>query len=358
MQSMPSCREFGRANALILGFCAGNLLVLAPQIYIALQMPLQAWDALDYWGPYTLFFLGEESDFSFPTKHPPAMPLLLSGLVDCLGGRWWTLLSPCLLWLAAVKYSSGSLTFAFLALVLTVTTPLIENHILAAGYAEIYLGTFMALAHSLYNHRRVLTFSNFACFALLAIALMTKVTAFAYFLMASVAFVLCNARVSKTFLVGAAILLGALLMTIDVNISTPITSLQWTAERWQLRIDDGHVYQFELQDFSRWAQCWFEILIANQTFGLTVLIGVIVAWLSVSGQVPLGRKGGEALLFLGLTICAVMLLTMFSERALFDAMRGTGASRALLPALLPFYLCTVPSMIKAIIEVKNGDELK
>lgn len=139
-------RVLGHAS--VIGLAIAVLIIAAT--YQHLLLPVQGWDVIDFWGHYAQWTLMEPDSLPQSTKpHPVTIVLIQAWAAWCAheNGVSTMILAPWLfitislglglygyaLWASQSQVFASFLVYCFLAL------PLIENHMLIAGYAEIFL---------------------------------------------------------------------------------------------------------------------------------------------------------------------------------------------------------------------------
>lgn len=163
-----SRKATGQSNRFIIcffGLYIGALLIfLARVFYIS---PIQAWDVLTWWGP-SIIELWERALWPDESsagglllaRHPRLAQFLVIAGDFCDVPRAFALCKPHLLWFAcyatflgvvalACFYIANSVSISIVATCLMATVPLLENHVLGFGYAEIWQVCFLVSILSL-----------------------------------------------------------------------------------------------------------------------------------------------------------------------------------------------------------------
>lgn len=129
--------------------------------FLALNSPVFGWDAVDIWVPYGLDFFGnlknltDDHSGALYSRHPPTVPYFI-GWVTYVADAFnvtatpvlnfcWLLVGVaifCLLSGYAIFHGIDS-TIANLLGVITLSIPLLENHFLISGYADIILAAYI-----------------------------------------------------------------------------------------------------------------------------------------------------------------------------------------------------------------------
>jgi len=129
---------------------AAILLFIGAAIYQHLLLPIQGWDVIDFWGRYAHWTLMEPDSLPQSTKpHPVTIVLVQAWSAWCAQaiGAPYMMLVPWLFMTIILGtglygyslWASQSRFFSLLLLYCFLTLPLLENHTLIAGYAELFL---------------------------------------------------------------------------------------------------------------------------------------------------------------------------------------------------------------------------
>ena len=154
-----------RVSFAVVGLSIVLASLLAAATYINLLVPMHAWDVLDFWGPTAKSFIlhvegGENASFVIDHRHPVTVSQIM-GWSQRLGGEgsfylnFWAL--PWLFsWASAAlvlavygAYLRCSPELTLVSMVLALSLPLSENHVISSGYAEPFLGLLLLCSSAL-----------------------------------------------------------------------------------------------------------------------------------------------------------------------------------------------------------------
>lgn len=317
-------------------------------LYQAAQLPLSSWDALGFWGQWPTWFLDfylTEEGFqtfspmdgttfrtrqdgdSFPLEHPrhPMTLVYLSAYTASILGpthplNGWMVYAS-FVWLCAasivygfVFHTSQSTLISLIALYLFVGTPLIENHAVMLGYADLWLVAtvlgavaLMCLA-LLYNSRLFL--SGGLVFSLLLLFQKNSGLIYLAALWGPLLFVLTTAR--QKFFVCVAITAVLMMGAIAYQFSN---AAFFPSESFGISLDDNPAlayggYQMPLgwYPLSDIALNFFWAFLVNLSF--STAFAILVTFLALSMPVILGLRGrsDSSVKFISLVVPTLLLV--------------------------------------------------
>ena len=146
--------RLARLSALQLLLISLTTAVAISALLINLSMPTAGWDSLDYWAPLANDFISAQTDsparpWLYDGTHPSTVAIIsawwaywtyeLSGLSLPYLGWWFTWVSLIIATASFTHFFSRSLNLSLLSAYITASIPLLENHVLMGGYAELFL---------------------------------------------------------------------------------------------------------------------------------------------------------------------------------------------------------------------------
>ena len=333
-----------------------------------LQTPTQGWDTLQRWGLDASRFLDHATTSSGEPweqpwkKHPITLYLVMAW--SAWAGTWTDAglgaLLPWLMCLASLvlivagyawhcTYSPAATTVAVLYLL---SLPLLENHVILAGYGELFLATALAgssalVAMGIARPSKTLFLLGMLV-ALSAVFLKNTGAAYALLPIAAWLTVTALARGPWVFMSLLAMVAAGLLAGWHLGIEAELgpVKLAFNPES-KVLLFGGRVLELDFPPLTTYLSTEFTSRVVNQSFQLGLLLFVI-CWFAL----PQARRTEEGLwkpyLFSLLSCTAVFVLlalSLFTDVALRYATPGadTGHSRFSLPAfvLVPLVLANL-----------------
>lgn len=319
-------------------------------------VPVQAWDAVEFWAGYADAYLLAKGDAqvllgSSSDKHPMTIIWLNVWLASVLEdtGVSRFLVSNSLIYasicLTVIGHSicfSGRDKLAIIACSVAVSLPLIENHIFNPGYVEIWLGFFL-LATSVYLsvaiqlHLRGLFLPGVSC--LVALVLI-KNTGLVISLAAVTGVALACAMhpdSRRWFLRGPGKIIAMLAAgLIAVSLVNVASTLQ-TVESYLMVKLVGRELFLGLPAPQEVLSILLTALFRNQSFSIMPMLIIVVIFEFIGGASRGSCNTALALvLALFTAVFGVTVLSLFTDAGLQHALPGadTGFSRSLIPAAL------------------------
>lgn len=314
------------------------ILKLSWLAYILVWAPISGWDVLTHWAP-TAISLTDDSDVQIfaNNQQPNTYPLLLATFF-CLGQKFFTYFLAIeqivLYTIPVVLAASVSLPMVTRApavfFLLLAPTPLFENHILIAGYAELLLGLALVLVLSSLERASRLKVSSVAVAACLFLLLKDSGILFAGCLVGGVIMMAVHRWFGPQMVLGLAAVIAALTLTLVIKTgnSVPeaeemlrikkIAGLNYVAVLWRTDFESFAVVQ----------DLFFNLFKNHSFYQAGLLFGS--AFLGLSHFV---KNRMFSLLYLTLAIFSLMALPIvFDAYALTAAWKSdTSFSRSLLP---------------------------
>ena len=173
------------------------------QLYIVATSPVFSWDWLDYWSQKTMIILTNEqingsASPMLQDRHPPGFPYFASLLSEAAQaietgvGLVNYIVVVALLFLLSWLMVGGSLPLMAPAILVLMTIPIFENHLLTFGYTEMLTSILMAILGMHLSEKKLKT-SQLPVLFILALGLVTlRNTGWAYVVL----LILCRAQLS------------------------------------------------------------------------------------------------------------------------------------------------------------------
>jgi len=361
------------------GLILGHVLSLIVfSLWVLYFLPIFGWDVLSFWGPKTIEFLtaynsGLEDIPIYSIRehrHPPTVISLQAGAMSLANNSATLALAiPFLLFLSVTIFMLQGVPIVrrvLCALGFTVITlssvPLLLNHFLIHGYAEVYIGASMLLALVLWQrwfcNSRVWAYAVVAILcALLPIAI--KNTGILYSLSVLLSFVVVTVAFSSwsmrtklaIFSLFVACLIAPVLIVYNFD-----WSATWMGSEFSNDVASktlwfgGYPLELSYVGFVTVFQNFMQAMFLNQSFGILIVFYLSALLLLVADSKASQREYARHFIVLA-TSCFFLTLIIFtmpqliSERVNAFSAPGmdTGYSRFLMPAamLLPIPLVVI-----------------
>ena len=373
------------------------LAVLVGQTIVQVAIsPVSSWDGLGLWTGWAEFFLKFELDpegwrgrtraelGAFPLKHPRHPPTVyhlsaFSGFAlakaDLLRG-WlvpWSVIWLCgamTIW-GFVRAVSGERWLGVVAAYLFLALPLLGNHAVLVGYADVWVAaavTSTAALVALALHRRswLLGVSGLL---VATMPLLLKNTGIFYTAATVLPLIVVMSlqRSPRVFFALLAVLLGLAVwlwsIGFDVSLAGQRYALVW-GETSQL-VFGSYTMAFSRYPLTEmvWNEFW--ALFVNQSFSLALMLGAVGAWLSVqTGASILSLNNRQSLVYLLLVALALLAVFMLPQLLAESYAEGfavpqsdTGNSRFLM-AVGPVLVMTLAFWPKAVLPVATRPQVE
>ncbi len=363
----PPARNKGSVASLVICLAIALLVLIA--FYQHLWLPAFGWDPMDYWLVISKNFIENDtvdtvlkSPFVHERsqyRHPITVSLLaaFSGYYSSQTTSHVGLFLPWLIaWISLVLilfgfllHISGNRLLSMSGAYIAASIPLLENHALIGGYAEIWLTASMLVAAIFVATgfiRSSPTHIAFGVIAALSIVWIKNTgAAYCACVLAALVFTYLKAALkSKIWLVLAGALALALAMYwLEVDFELGGLRVAILTEPSLTLVFAGYTMPLEVQDPGLVARNFLHAFIKNQSFSLMVpllLVAVVLhARLSWVKQKDEQFSNSAALFLLSaffLTFLMLFLAQLFLERGFIYAVPGrdTGNSRFSIPGVL------------------------
>ena len=362
------------------------VIILLLSICLLYATPIFGWDVIDFWGSKTTEFLaayksGLENTHVYSIRehrHPSTIISLQAGAIYLANDSTALALAiPFLIFLSAIFFMLQGvpvvrrLLWAFgLTLISLLSVPLLLNHFLIHGYAEVYIGASMLLALALwqrwFSESKAWAYAVVAILcALLPIAI--KNTGILYslsvllsFVVVTVAFSSWNMRPKLAiFSLFVACLIVPVLIVYNFD-----WSATWMGSEFSNDVASktlwfgGYPLEFSYVGFVTVFRNLMQAMFLNQSFGILFVFYLSALLLLVTDSKA--AQGEDARHFIVLAtscfFCTLLIFTMpqlISERVNAFSAPGTdtGFSRFLIPAamLLPIPLTLIYQRERALL---------
>lgn len=382
-----SFKNHSRTQHIVLRLGLGEAILLALLIvllltaaYQHLYLPVFAWDSLDWWVTQGGMFVEHDSNpdsfskpFPYDHYHPITIVLIAaySGFTGFFSGEGTASLLPWMIgWVSIMlivagfaRSMSASMFTTLLLTYLCGGIPLLENHMLAAGYSELWLTAVIVSSAALIalglQHSSITYVAAGSTVSLLAIVV--KNTGAAY--TAAVLFSLLLIVISKTANKWVWILLALGILSAGLLVGDGF-STSFGGNAFSLTINDSVIFEFAgrvwiFESFPLRSVLWNELyaFVFNSSFSLWLLATLLCSgwlfreWLASDNRNQQSLAGATFLFLSVLTIlCLLTISQIFFAYAFDHAKPGldTGNSRFTLPAVgvgMLFFAAMVPSIL-------------
>lgn len=344
-------------------------LVVFAILYHTTNVPTQGWDVLDFWAnvsrDFVLYYLQlPGADFLYAHRHPPTAALVAAWTpmtASSMELPSYPYLAWFFLWLSLglviygfARLSDHNRSFSLVISCASMTIPLLEMHVYAPGYAELFIllsvvSSCAVIALSLDRSSRALMCAGLT---LGASVMLTKNIAPFYFAVLMVPLLLvCVDKYSRSVrgIIGVCIFAFGVLVWwawrnhLSMSVFGNLVGFDWRKGfffgGWFLTI-----VQTSFEDITLvLSHAWF----FNLSFGISISIFLVLSYYSFLIEPPSKRRASSFLLlcfFVGL--CGTVA-SLFTDYAFRYAMPGsdTGNSRFSMP-LVPILFLAISSVVR------------
>lgn len=366
--------------------------ILVSVLYFLYTLPTFGWDALSFWAPKVIEFVNaynvgaDAPVYSIREhRHPPAVILLQSGALYLASGNTMLPMAlPFLLFLCVVFFIPHKMPMrkrivagCLLAAYTLAAAPLLANHYQIYGYTEVYIGSSMLLALTLWQKGYCLNEGRMHfLFAILCalFPLIIKNTGVLYTAAVFLSFLMMGVWSSGVSRVTKFSIFGCLVAASAIPVIT-IWHLSWTSTWMASEFSNdvagrtlwfgGYPLQFSYVGIVEVSLSIIQAIFVNQSFGILFLVYLVAFSVAVTGRHGNELNKHEYSVIL-VSICAAFTCAAFtlpqlvSERVYAFSAPGmdTGYSRFLIPAamLSPMLLFSIYYLLQNKCRVRMLDE--